>query len=56
MVSLLGSGDEFLHAIEREFAGAGDIHGRGNEITVTGTAEQTALVQAFFAELLQLIG
>ncbi len=56
MVSLLGSGDEFLHAIEREFAGAGDIHVRGNEITVTGTAEQTALVQAFFAELLQLIG
>ncbi len=55
MVSLLGSGDEFLHVIEREFAGASDIHVRGNEITVTGTAEQTALVQAFFDELLQLI-
>ncbi len=55
MVSLLGSGDEFLHVIEREFAGAGDIHVRGNEITVTGTAEETALVAAFFDELVQLL-
>ena len=55
MVSLLGSGDEFLHVIEREFAGAGDIHVRGNEITVTGTPEETALVAAFFDELVQLI-
>jgi phosphate starvation-inducible PhoH-like protein len=35
MVSLLGSGDELLHVIEREFAA--DIHVRGNEITATGT-------------------
>ncbi len=55
MVSLLGSGDEFLHVIEREFAGAGDIHVRGNEITVTGTPEETALVAAFFDELVQLL-
>jgi phosphate starvation-inducible protein PhoH and related proteins len=55
MVALLGSGDELLHVIEREFAGAGDIHVRGNEITVTGPPEDTALVQAFFGELLQLV-
>ncbi len=55
MVTLLGSGDELLHVIEREFAGAGDIHVRGNEITVTGPPESTALVQAFFDELLQLV-
>ncbi|HLM87995.1 MAG TPA: hypothetical protein VK284_03035, partial [Streptosporangiaceae bacterium] len=30
MVSLLGSGDELLHVIEREFNA--DIHVRGNEI------------------------
>ena len=34
MVSLLGSGDELLHVIERGFDA--DIHVRGNEITVTG--------------------
>ena len=55
MVSLLGSGDELLHVIEREFAGSGDIHVRGNEITVTGTPEGTALAAALFDELLQLL-
>ena len=35
MVSLLGSGDELLHVIEREFNA--DIHVRGNEITATGS-------------------
>jgi phosphate starvation-inducible protein PhoH and related proteins len=53
MVSLLGSGDELLRVIEREFAG--DIHVRGNEITVTGTAAETTLVTAFFEELVQLL-
>jgi phosphate starvation-inducible PhoH-like protein len=55
MVSLLGSGDELLRVIEREFATAGDIHVRGNEITVTGPAEETALVAAFFDELVELL-
>jgi phosphate starvation-inducible PhoH-like protein len=55
MVSLLGSGDELLRVIEREFAAAGDIHVRGNEITVTGPAEETALVAAFFDELVELL-
>jgi phosphate starvation-inducible protein PhoH and related proteins len=55
MVSLLGSGDELLRVIEREFSGAGDIHVRGNEITVTGSPEQTALVASFFGELVELL-
>jgi phosphate starvation-inducible protein PhoH and related proteins len=52
MVSLLGSGDELLHVIERDFAA--DIHVRGNEITATGTAAETALVTALFDELIEL--
>jgi phosphate starvation-inducible PhoH-like protein len=55
MVSLLGSGDELLRVIEREFAAAGDIHVRGNEITVTGPPQETALVAAFFDELVELL-
>jgi len=54
MVSLLGSRDELLHVIEREFAA--DIHVRGNEITVTGAAAETALVAALFGELVELLG
>ena len=52
MVSLLGSGDELLHVIEREFAA--DIHVRGNEITATGNPAETALVTALFDELVEL--
>jgi phosphate starvation-inducible PhoH-like protein len=53
MVSLLGSGDELLHVIEREFDA--DIHVRGNEITATGTQAETALVTALFDELVELL-
>jgi phosphate starvation-inducible protein PhoH and related proteins len=53
MVSLLGSGDELLHVIEREFAA--DIHVRGNEITATGNPAETALVTELFDELLELL-
>ena len=53
MVSLLGSGDELLHVIEREFDA--DIHVRGNEITATGNPAETALVTAFFDELVELL-
>ena len=42
MVSLLGSRDELLRVVEKAFDA--DIHVRGNEITVTGTADETALV------------
>src|SRR6202161_2913088 len=53
MVSLLGSGDELLHVIEREFNA--DIHVRGNEITATGAPAETALVTTFFDELIELL-
>jgi phosphate starvation-inducible protein PhoH and related proteins len=53
MVSLLGSGDELLHVIEREFKA--DIHVRGNEITATGNPAETALVTELFDELVELL-
>jgi phosphate starvation-inducible PhoH-like protein len=53
MVSLLGSGDELLHVIERDFDA--DIHVRGNEITATGIPAETALVTALFDELVELL-
>jgi phosphate starvation-inducible PhoH-like protein len=53
MVALLGSGDEVLRVIERTFAS--DVHVRGNEITVTGPAEETELVVKLFEELLDLL-
>ncbi len=52
MVILLGSGDELLQVIERDFAA--DIHVRGNEITVTGPEAETALVARLFDELTKL--
>jgi phosphate starvation-inducible PhoH-like protein len=51
MVALLGTGDELLHVIEREFAA--DIHVRGNEITVSGPPSETELVAKLFDELLE---
>jgi phosphate starvation-inducible PhoH-like protein len=53
MVLLLGSGDELLRVIERDFAA--DIHVRGNEITVTGPDAETALVARLFDELTKLV-
>ena len=53
MVSLLGSRDELLRVIEREFDA--DIHVRGNEITVTGRPDETALVSRLFEELIELL-
>jgi phosphate starvation-inducible PhoH-like protein len=52
MVGLLGTRDELLHVIEREFAA--DIHVRGNEVTVSGTPAETQLVSQLFSELLEL--
>ncbi len=54
MVSLLGSRDELLHVIESSFRA--DIHVRGNEITITGTAAETALVAELFEEMTALAG
>jgi phosphate starvation-inducible PhoH-like protein len=53
MVSLLGSRDELLTVIENAFKA--DIHVRGNEITATGSPEETALVARVFEELTQLV-
>ena len=53
MVSLLGSRDELLHIIEKAFDS--DIHVRGNEITVTGSAKEAAVVAELFDELIRLI-
>ncbi len=53
MVSLLGSRDELLAVIEGAFKA--DIHVRGNEITATGSPEETALVARLFEELTQLV-
>jgi len=52
MVGLLGTRDELLHVIEREFNA--DIHVRGNEITVSGPPAEAALVAKLFNELLEL--
>ncbi|MWA04408.1 phosphate starvation-inducible protein PhoH [Actinomadura sp. LD22] len=55
MVSLLGSRDELLHAVERAFGSAVDVHVRGNEITVTGTDSETDLASRLFTEMLELL-
>jgi phosphate starvation-inducible protein PhoH and related proteins len=53
MLSLLGSRDELLHVIENALDA--DIHVRGNEITLTGTPDQTAAAQRLIGELVQLV-
>jgi len=53
MVGLLGTRDELLHVIEREFTAA-DVHVRGNEITVSGPPRETELIGRLFSELLEL--
>ncbi|MDA0564016.1 PhoH family protein [Streptomonospora sp. S1-112] len=53
MVHLLGSGDELLRTVERAFDS--DIHVRGNEITISGSPEETALVVRLIEELVELV-
>ena len=53
MVSLLGSGDELLRLVERSVTS--DVHVRGNEITLTGTAVENALAAGLFEQLLLLL-
>jgi phosphate starvation-inducible PhoH-like protein len=53
MVALLGSSDELLRIIEKAFAA--DIHVRGNEISVSGEAEEIDLVARLFGELITLL-
>ncbi|ETK35906.1 phosphate starvation protein PhoH [Microbispora sp. ATCC PTA-5024] len=54
MVSLLGSRDELLRVIENAFDA--DIHVRGNEITITGSPEESGVVVRLFEELVELVG
>ncbi|MEI8057402.1 MAG: PhoH family protein [Actinomycetes bacterium] len=54
MVNVLGSADELLRVIERNFPSV-DVHARGNEITVIGVAVEVALVDRLFGELLAVV-
>jgi phosphate starvation-inducible PhoH-like protein len=53
MVALLGQRDSFLKLIEEAFGS--DILVRGNEITISGTAEEAERVGRLFEELLVLL-
>jgi phosphate starvation-inducible PhoH-like protein len=52
MVSLLGSRDEVLRAVEDSVRS--DVHVRGNEITLTGEPADNAVAERLFGELLAL--
>jgi phosphate starvation-inducible PhoH-like protein len=54
MVALLGSRDEVLRTVERVLTS--DVHVRGNEITLTGSARDNALGVLLFEQLLALLG
>ena len=51
MVALLGTQDEYLRLVEQAFP-ASDIMARGNEITVSGSPEDVAIVDTLIAEML----
>jgi phosphate starvation-inducible PhoH-like protein len=53
MVSLLGSRDEVLRAVEDSVRS--DVHVRGNEITLTGDPADNAFAERLFGELLALV-
>ncbi len=53
MVALLGSRDEVLRTVERVLTS--DVHVRGNEITLTGSAADNALGVLLFEALLALL-
>ena len=54
MVSLLGSGDELLRAVERSFPDV-DVHVRGNEVRLSGSAEDVLLVERLLDELVTVL-
>ncbi|NEA38992.1 PhoH family protein [Streptomyces sp. SID11385] len=54
MVTVLGSGDSLLRVIESAFPGT-DIHVRGNEISAQGPADDIALLQRLFDEILLVL-
>ena len=53
MVALLGPSDEFLQIIEHEFSA--DVHVRGNEVTLSGSRRETALVERLLDELVTMV-
>ena len=53
LLALLGPGDELLRAMERELAS--ELHVRGNQFTITGTAADNAVAVRLIDELLELI-
>jgi len=53
MVALLGSRDEVLRTVEQSVAS--DVHVRGNEITITGTAAENATAVLLVEQLLALL-
>ncbi len=55
MVALLGAHDEVLRTIERALP-ALDIHVRGNEVTMTGSAADLGLAERLLDELIAIIG
>jgi phosphate starvation-inducible PhoH-like protein len=54
MVALLGTADEYLRLVERAFPDA-DILARGNEITVSGSADDVVLIDTLVAEMLAVL-
>ena len=54
MVALLGTADEYLRLVERAFPEA-DILARGNEITVSGSADDVVLIDTLVAEMLAVL-
>ena len=54
MVTLLGPGDSFLRVIESAVPDS-DVHVRGNEVRITGAAEDVGLVEMLIAEMLAVL-
>ena len=53
MVNVLGPGDEFLRILERELEA--DLHVRGNDFTLTGSAAAVALAAEVITELVTVL-
>jgi len=54
MVALLGTSDEYLRLIESSFPDA-DILVRGNQVTISGTPEDVALLETLVGEMLAFL-
>ncbi len=54
LVAVFGAGDGLLRVIEKAFPGA-DIHARGNQVTIAGTAGEVGMVQRLFDEMLLML-